>query len=179
MDKKSKENLARLTKEVTENAHLGNLNDKNVEVSINVRQKKCKIPPNIMVFQPFAYLSATTLKQSTNKVLMFFFSISGYENYVGIDVLTIMEKLKLSKPTVVNALKELEDNNIILKFPNVIDKRRNDYFINPLSAWKGNSFTRQKMIKKATQYDPNQLSMFDGTIKKDIDLYRNQKKLNE
>ena len=175
MDKHSKENLAKLTKEVTKNAHLGTLNDKEVEVSINVRQKRGKLPPNIMVFQAFAYLSATELKPATNKVLMLFFSLSGYENYVGMDVLTMMEELKLSKPTIVNALKELEDNNIVVKFANMTDKRRNDYFINPLSAWKGNSFTRQKMIKTVTLQNPNQLSMFDEGIQKDLDLYKNKR----
>jgi predicted transcriptional regulator len=182
MDKYSKENLISLTKEITQNAHLGALNGKDIDVSVNVRQKRGKLPPNIMVFQAFAYLSATKLKPATNKVLMLFFSISGYENYVGMDVTTIMEELNLSKPSVVNALKELEDNNIIMKVANVIDKRRNDYFINPLSAWKGNSFTRQKMIKTLTLHNPNQLSIFSDfneTIKKDIDLYRNKKQIGQ
>lgn len=175
MDKHSKKRLASLTQEITQNAHLGNLNEKDVEVSVNIRQKRGKLPPNIMVFQAFAYLCATKLKPATNKVLMLFFSLSGYENYVGMDVSTIMEELLLSKPTVVNALKELEENNIIVKVVNVTDKRRHDYFINPLSAWKGNSFTRQKMIKSATLHDPKQLTMFTDMIQHDKDLYQDSK----
>lgn len=171
MDKHSKKQLASITKEITEKAHLGGLNDKDVEVSVNVRQKRGKLPPNIMVFQAFAYLCATKLKPASNKVLMLFFSLSGYENYVGMDVSTIMEDLGLSKPSVVNALKELEENNIIVKTLNLQDKRRHDYFINPLSAWKGNSFTRQKMIKSATLNNPNQLQMFSDEIGRDADLY--------
>ena len=172
MDKFSKQKLTSQATEIVNNAHMGDLTDKDLEISINVRQKRGKLPQHLMVFQAFAYLSATKLRPATNKVLMYFFASSGYENYVGIDQKTIMEKLSLSKPTVVLALKELDENNIIKKFPNPIDHRRHDYFINPLSAWKGNSFTRKKMIQKITKEDPDQLSMFSGDIHEDADLYK-------
>jgi DNA-binding transcriptional regulator GbsR (MarR family) len=72
-----------------------------------------------------------------------------------------MEELKVSKPTVVNALKDLEDNNILIKYQNVNDKRRHDYFINPITAWKGNSYTRQSRVNKIKTDDPRQLNLFN------------------
>ena len=79
------------------------------------------------------------------------------------DVKTIQEELNLkSKMTVVQALKELEDNNIIIKIENTQDRRRNDYFINPYTAWKGNSNTRKKMQKNLAMHT-SQLSLFPNT----------------
>jgi DNA-binding transcriptional regulator GbsR (MarR family) len=71
-----------------------------------------------------------------------------------------MAELNMSKPTVVNGLKELEENNIIIKYQNVNDNRRHDYFINPITAWKGNSYTRDKQIKKIAGSNPGQLELF-------------------
>ena len=127
------------------------------EVSVRVGQKRTPLPPNIMVFQTFAYLAATTLKPSSNKVLMLFFAHSGYENYVGMDQSTMAEKLGLSDSAVRKAVKELEDSGIIIKTPNPSDKRRIDYFLNPFSAWKGNGFSRAEAIKKLPS---NQLDLF-------------------
>ena len=141
-----------------------------VQVNIRVAKNRIKLPPNVMVFQAFAYLAATTLKASTNRILMLLFSIQAYENLVGMDVQTIQEELNLSKPTVVNGLKELESNGIIIKSHCLYDRRRNEYYINPMSAWKGNSFTRNKMIENMNKVSPNQLSIFDGMIESDNDL---------
>ena len=165
MDKFSKERLEEVTNEVVKQGHLGELNkEKEVNVQISVQKgRKAPLPPNIMVMQKFAYLSATQLKPASTRVLMLFFAMSGYENYVGMDVKTIQEELNIkSNKTVVSALKELEDNNIIMKIENVTDRRRNDYFINPLSAWRGNSNTRKKMQKNLAMHT-NQLSLFPDT----------------
>jgi hypothetical protein len=133
------------------------------EITVNIRKdvKKIPLPPSIIVFQAAAFLCSTKLNSSANRILMYFFSKSVYENFVGIDVKTLMEELSVSKPTVVNALKDLEDNNILIKYQNVNDKRRHDYFINPITAWKGNSFTRQKQINKIKSEDPGQLDLFN------------------
>src|SRR5690554_4423844 len=128
--------------------------------SIKVFQERNKIPlpPNIMVFQAFAYLAATALKPSTNKVLMLFLAHSGYENFVGIDQKTIAEDVGLSDRRVRAAIAELEKHKIIIKTPNVTDRRRNDYFLNPFSSWKGNAFSRKEILRKLPSY---QLSLFD------------------
>jgi len=127
-------------------------------VSVNIfSDKKIPLPPNVMVFQTFAYLAATKLKPSTCKVLMLFFAGSEYENYVTMDVLSIAETLDLGKRSVVNALNELEKQNVIIKTINPRDRRRHDYFLNPHSAWKGNSKSRKKMMQ---MLPTNQLSLF-------------------
>ena len=166
MDKNSQNDIVNSLKKITEQAGLGY----DANISVNVSKNRKPMPPNIMVFQAFAYLSATKLKPASNKVLMLFFSLSGYENYIGMDVNTIQEELGLGKVTVINSLKELEENNIIIKTVNMTDRRRNDYFINPLSAWKGNNFSRIKAVNKHNEIDPNQISMFDGAISSDSDL---------
>ena len=45
-------------------------------INVNFGKKRIPLPPNIMVFQTFAFLAATELKPATNKVLMLFFFIS-------------------------------------------------------------------------------------------------------
>ena len=165
MDKFSKDKLQVASEMIVKDAHLGELNgEKDVLVQVNVQKgRKAPLPPNIMVMQKFAYLSATQLKPASTRVLMLFFAMAGYENYVGMDVKTIQEELGIkSKMTIVSALKELEENNIIIKIENVTDRRRNDYFINPLSAWKGNSNTRKKMHRNLAIHT-NQLSLFPET----------------
>lgn len=141
-------------------AHMGNLNGiDNVQVNVSITKPRGKLEPNIMVFQAFAYLSATKLKDASNRVLMLLFSKSGYENFVSMDISTIAEELKYTERSVISALNELTDNNIVIKTPHPSDKRRHDYFINPIAAWKGNSFARTKKIKIL---DTKQLRMFTG-----------------
>lgn len=135
------------------------------DVQVNIRIAKnplIKLPQNIMVFQTFAMLAAIKLKPSSNQVLMLLFGLSAYENYIGIDVKTICEHLGgISERSVLRGLKELEDEKIIIKFPHPSDKRRKDYFINPLAAWKGNSYARAKRLKALTQ-NKQQLALFSS-----------------
>ena len=136
-------------------------------VTVNVRNEavKVKLPPGIFVFQAAAFLCSTKLNASANRILMYFFSKSSFENFIGVDVKTLMEELNVSKPTVVNALKDLEYNNILIKYQNVHDKRRHDYFINPISAWKGKSYIRKNQIDKIKSENPDQLDLFDVDYK--------------
>lgn len=127
------------------------------KVTIIVSKDRIKLPPNIMVFQTFAYLAAIKLKPSTNRLLMYLFSMSRYENFISMDLKTISEELNISKQSIVSAMNELVNNNIILKVKHLPDKRRNEYFLNPVAAWKGNSFTRLDAIKKTD----NQLKLFE------------------
>ena len=128
-----------------------------LQVNVGIEKRKIPLPSNIMVFQTFAYLAATTLKPSTNKILMLFFANSGYENYIGMDVVSIAEKLSISERSVISSLKELEINNIIVKISNPVDRRRNDYFLNPFASWRGNSYARQEFMKETPD---NQLDLF-------------------
>jgi hypothetical protein len=134
------------------------------KVTIRTAPKRISLPPNMMVFQAAAYLCATKLNASTNRILMFFFAKSAYENYFGIDIKTICEELKMSKPTVCDGLALLEENNVLIKYQNVHDKRRHDYFINPVTAWKGNSFTRDKKLKVMASANTKQLELFGEVV---------------
>jgi hypothetical protein len=134
------------------------------KVTIRTAPKRISLPPNMMVFQAAAYLCATKLNASTNRILMFFFAKSGYENFIGVDVKTLCEELGMSKPTVCDGLKALEENNVLVKYQNVHDKRRHDYFINPVSAWKGNSFTRDQKLKTMATANTKQLELFGEVV---------------
>lgn len=135
------------------------------EITVNIREEKKKIPlpPSIIVFQAAAFLCATKLTPSANRILMFFFSKSVYENFIGVDVLTLVEDLKISKRSVISSLQELEEANIIIKIQNTQDRRRHDYFINPIAAWKGNSYTRSLQVNKMkeTKESHAQLNLFN------------------
>lgn len=135
------------------------------EITVNIREEKKKLPlpPSIIVFQAAAFLCSTKLTASANRILMFFFSKSVYENFIGIDVLTLSEELNVSKLTIINGLQELEKANIIIKIENAQDRRRHDYFINPIAAWKGNSFARSVQINKMkeTKESQAQLNLFN------------------
>ena len=134
----------------------GNRFDK---ISISIQgNRRIPLEANVMLFQAFAYLAATKLKPSTCKVLYYFFAFSEYENYIMVDVKTISENIKMTARSVLSAIKELKEAQIIIITPHPSDKRRNDYFLNPLAAWRGNSYTRkEKMMKLAKK----QMDMFE------------------
>lgn len=133
-----------------------------VNVRVTEQKKRLPLPQNIMVFQKVALLTSQQLSDKANRVLMFFFSLSAYENYFSVDVKTIAEELNKSESTVKRGIQELEEYNIIAKFPHPNDHRRNDYYINPHVAWKGNSFARQKALRKLEQVADLQLRLFPG-----------------
>jgi hypothetical protein len=160
MSKKEDENLVRNVFNEVKNHQLETGKNTTTTVVIRNEQKRVKLPDNIMVFQTFAFLASRKLLPCSNKILMWFFSGAGYENFIGVDVLTLVEDLNMSKKTIIVGLKELEDNNIIIKFKNTRDGRRNDYLINPTAAWRGNSVARNSMLKKVNFEDPKQLKMW-------------------
>jgi predicted transcriptional regulator len=110
--------------------------------------KKVKMPASIFVFQKFASYACRNLNGSENTVLMYFLSISEFENMLGVDILTISEHLNMSERTTIRALNKLESLQIIIKANNTRDRRRNDYFINPMAAWRGNSISRKDVLAK-------------------------------
>lgn len=127
------------------------------------RKTRVKAAPNIQLFQTAAYLAATTLTPSANKILMYFLSISEFENYVGMDQRSLHEELNISMSSTEKGLKELTDNGIIIKTKHPSDKRRNDYFINPMSAWKGKILNRKQALGVLNKEFENQLNLFGET----------------
>lgn len=160
MDEKTKEEIARSVHEQVENSSMGSGFKNGVNVSVNVKPNRERLPPNVMVFQTFAYLSATILTPSSCKLLMYLFSKTAYENFIGMDIKTLSEDLKMAERTTIRALNELRDNGIIVKVPSPTDKRRHDYFINPFGAWKGNSYTRKEAINTLSREAEGQMNLF-------------------
>lgn len=148
MDKKTMQEVNKAVKGVA---------GQDMQINIYNTPKRVPLPANVMVFQTFAFLAATKLKDCSIRVLMLLFSKSAYENFLSMDITTIAEELKYTERSVITALNELTENRIIIKTPHPSDKRRHDYFINPLAAWRGNGYTRKKNIEKI---DPAQTRLF-------------------
>lgn len=147
---------------VTDDHAESNLSHIQMETLVFMKQqvKRIPLPNNTMVFQAAAFLCCTRLASSSNRILMYFFSVCEYENFISIDIQTLSELLKITTRSIKSGLKELEDNNIIVKTKNIRDKRRHDYFINPVVSWRGNSATWDKKKKQIQAHDPNQLNLF-------------------
>lgn len=119
-----------------------------------------KSAPNIQVFQTAAYLAATCLTPSANKILMYFLSLSEFENFISMDQKTIHEELNISLRAAEYGIKELITNGILIKIKHPSDKRRNDYFLNPMQAWKGKTLNRKIELGKLNKEHQGQLHLF-------------------
>jgi hypothetical protein len=128
-------------------ASLGELNKEVASVTVRVDPiGRVKMPSSTFLIQASAQLASAKLSSSTCRVLLFLLSQSEYQNYIGIDIKSICDSIDMSKKSVINALSSLVNEGVILKITNATDRRRHDYFINPLVAWKGKSFNRKKQI---------------------------------
>jgi predicted transcriptional regulator len=140
------------------------LPDKQLKITIREQSKTVRMPDMVMVFQQAALACSMRLNGSCARILLFFISQSQYGNYVTVDIEFFMEKLQLSKSSVVRGLKELVEHNVIIKLANPVDSRRHDYYINPNVGWKGKSINRKEAMMKI---DKNQLDLFNtNTIPK-------------
>lgn len=128
------------------------------------KKSSVKAAPNIQLFQTAAYIAATSLTPSGNKVLMYLLSLSEFENFISIDQKTLNEELNISLSSAEKAIKELIDNGIIIKVKHPSDKRRNDYFLNPMQAWKGKTLNRKISIAKFQKENQYQLSLFGESV---------------
>lgn len=129
-------------------------------LSLKLNVKRPKLPPNVMVFQTAAFVCASKMSGSANKILMLFIALSAYENVIGMDVKTIAEDCGMSERSVIRGLKELVDAKVITKVDMIGDRRRNEYFLSPFGVWKGNSVQRNKIIARLLGHDPDQIALF-------------------
>lgn len=115
----------------------------------------------VKVFQLGLNYFIDILSPAGCKMFMFFMSSLAYGNYLEVNQVQIMEKLKLSKRSVQKAINELLELNVIAITPDMNDKRRNVYYINQYIVWKGNPSDRKKSISKYkdTFTNPYQLSI--------------------
>jgi predicted transcriptional regulator len=142
---------------------LGKENNVNIEAKVLFKEKKGKMPDSVFVLQDFAdkmcFRDDVTLP--TYRVLMFFISLLKYENFLSIDVKSISERLKISEVSVKRATKWLCQQNILIKMEHTTDKRRLDYYVNPLSMWRGSAINRDKHLDKIRKHkDKMQLNLF-------------------
>jgi DNA-binding MarR family transcriptional regulator len=134
--------------------------DGDVSVSVYVKKKAPKQSNYVMFYQAVNLELVKVLKPNACKVLLYLMSKTGYDNYVGVNQETIQEELDYSsKTSVVNAINELKAYNIIKSMPDIIDKRRNVYYINPYQSWKGKVAKRIEVVKKANSLEFTQLSL--------------------
>jgi hydroxymethylpyrimidine/phosphomethylpyrimidine kinase len=145
-------------REVAENIAEQFTNGERVEVKVirNVN-KRNKLPDFVMVFQGAAKICSQRLSPTTSQLFLFMISVMGYENFISVDVLFFAEELNMSTRSVLRGLKELEKNQVIIKTENLRDKRRNDYFINPIASWRG---TSEKRVKTIQSIEKKQLELF-------------------
>lgn len=159
-----KENALRIVRGALQLAGL----DPDIYELMLFKKGKPKSAPNIQLFQTAAYLAATCLTPSANKILMYFLSQSEFENYISIDQRSIHETLGMSLSSSEKGIKELCDNGIIIKVKHISDKRRNDYYINPMQAWKGKTLNRKMALSKINSEYENQLHLFGETLEEGV-----------
>lgn len=133
-----------------------------IEVNVMFKKNAIKLEDSVFILQKFArQLANTNYPTSTYRVLCYFMSLTEYENYLSIDINTICENLDINKRSIFRALKDLEKDKIVIKLPHPIDKRRNDYFLNPLAMWRGKEVNRKKKIEKLKK-SQIQLNLFEN-----------------
>jgi hypothetical protein len=102
----------------------------------------------VKVMQKALELTVENLSPVGSKMLMYFIAQSHYGNFVEVDQVRLMDKLKMSRTSVNKSLNELKELGIISITPDMNDKRRNTYMINPYTAWKGTPKDRIIAITK-------------------------------
>lgn len=127
-------------------------------VSIYVKGKIPKTPDFVMVYQEVGKrILEGEISLSTCKVFFYMVMNMSFENFIGIDLKTISEKIGMPLPTVKKAMGELKGFGMILSIKDNFDSRRNVYRLNPAIAWKGK--VRNKI--KAHKENPAQFKIFD------------------
>lgn len=122
----------------------------------NGRYYPKNIPEFVMLFQAITEQFINNLTPASAKILLYMLGKLRYSNHIGVNQETISEDCRLTKPTVIRAIKELISNDIVLSYKDSADHRRNVYIINPYNAWKGTFKERTKALRNID----NQLKLF-------------------
>jgi DNA-binding MarR family transcriptional regulator len=143
-------------RELAENLRV--ITEEKYEVSVNLRRKKINVETDwTMLFQKVVLKASKTLQPSSCKVLFYFLGSTGYGNHFECHLETIIEEIQISRATANRAIRELINNNVIIKSKSSMDHRLNCYCVNPDIAWKGQ--VKLRKIAKS-KLDPAQLAMF-------------------
>lgn len=133
------------------------LNDLDIEqVNVFGSKKRDRLPPSLLLMQTPMIFSAQYLSPAACRILLMFFGMTDWGNTVSLTLKTIEKKLDLSKKTIVEGLKNLEQHGIIIKSKYENDNRGHEYTLNPYVAWKGDSTKRTEKKKM----DKDQLALF-------------------
>jgi len=166
-----KKEVENKVKEIAEYAGLG-IEEMGKDEGIRIdaytimKKQQGRTDPFVRVLQEFAAAVINhDFSKNTYRVMFLFFSTCEYGNFVMIDIKTISEILQITERNTIQAVKILCENNIIIKVENVQDRRRNDYFLNPLAIWKGQTEDRRKSLKKLMDNE-TQLNLFQPSVKK-------------
>jgi hypothetical protein len=108
----------------------------------------------IFVFQDFVRQAASYQfkNKASYQLLIAIMGYADYGNYFSIDISDIAELTNNSKRTVLRAINELKELNILIPVENRNDRRRNDYSINPNAIWKGKSEDRKLIMDKSHEF---------------------------
>jgi len=121
-----------------------------VLVSVNMRKTIPKVPDFVMIWQEAIrrVVVGEGLTLITYRVMFFLIGSMEFQNFIGVDIKTIAEDLKVSVPSVDRAMKQLKDIGIVISIKDTFDKRRNAYMLNPLTGWKGKASNYVSAVKK-------------------------------
>ena len=109
--------------------------EQDISVSIFVKKKIPKQSDFTMLYKEVTLELFKILKPNACKILLYLISKLQYDNYVGVNQETIMEDLGYrSKKTNVQGIKELVELNVVITLPDLSDKGRNVYYINPYQS---------------------------------------------
>lgn len=148
-------------KKKTENISNGIKNElgDDVIVSVILRKKIPKTEDFIMLYQEVGKkILEGNILLSTCKVFFYLIMNINFENFIGIDLKSISENIKMPLPTVKVAMKQLKDYGMLISIKDTFDTRRNVYRLNPIVAWKGKVRNRMKTMKE----NPAQMKIFEN-----------------
>lgn len=91
----------------------------------------------LFLYQDTEFLLSKALTPMGCKVVMLFRAVCKYENKVDYSKNQIQKILGVSRSSVYRAIQELKDIGIVIEFPDEYDERKNVYWLNPESQWKG------------------------------------------
>jgi DNA-binding transcriptional ArsR family regulator len=152
------------------------LDTRKYAISIKKDAGREPLPPTVMVFQAFSKIAAAELTPAACKVLLFFLSQMEYQNVVSMDQFTIATRIHMTDRTVSSAIKTLTEKGIVTAVPMLNDRRRNEYFLNPYSSWKGSAKQRHDAI---SEIDPAQLMMFGRSAEQLKENEQHQMEMNK
>ena len=117
-------------------------------VNFFVTRKIPKTADFVMVYQEtMKKILEGEISLSTVKVFAYMMMNMSFENFIGIDLKSISDKIRMPLPTVKKAMSELKESGMLISIKDNFDARRNVYRLNPIIAWKGKVTSRIKASK--------------------------------